>query len=946
MSTKSKKPDNNLNGIRSGKKQINDITDRTRRIVLEKFSDEQLAEFRELFDMFDKDNQEMLTLQTLVSVMKTVGHSPTESDMIDLMRDIDIDNSGAIDFYEFVNVISHNMYPSETNQEIRQAFDLFDQNQDGLLTFDDLKLTIEKYLNSSMNDFEIHQMIELADRNGHGHVSFEDFLHAAVCRNDKKRNIISRFGNCLIVISFRCQYKSTPMFINLFAFFFLLVELLSLGGLSSINGNDNQHQVQIANTLVNQLPFSTILSSTASINMYWLKTLKNITEYRGRTVLLECQVTSLYPVSFNWYRYNNPMNKNSFNVNENLFQSSIRLNNLQESQTGFYTCEVSNGFQILTSTGYVRMKNSDIDPIDDSNDDSLPFIEFQPEIITNNEEVIDQLTCELYTGNTCRSMLVSNYVPLNKFDQKETEQKLIDSIQLMSNECRRLLLPLICFFVYPVCDNINQITRRSMCRKSCFNFQNHVCMKTFMNEQQILSNILFSYHIPTCDSLPPSSDDSSCIMADQPRNVSSISKISPIVENSSASSYFPLSSSCKIFIFSILFCLLLLLSYCYYYNRSQHKNRLSSCSPKLSPRKQSSRSLTPTQSSPYQTPINIRQNNQLTNSSASASMHTNLSFLNHRQTLHKAESNYQQIYFSAVNNAQREIPFTNIRFLEEIGEGEFGRIFIGEIIDSENKCIIKTLQNENVKKEYLREIEIFRHIHHINISRLIGICTSQKNPFSLMIYEYLNNGDLHEYLILQRAKHTHLADFLSVSKQIVSGMIYLSDRNFLHNDLSTKNILLCEHLNVKITNIGRYRQQYQLDYYNITNHLLPIRWMSIESIFSGIYSEMSDVWSFGVLLWEMFSYGLQPYYGYTNPEVIEMIRDRVLLTCPTNCPRRIYELMCSCWEVTGEQRSTFIELLQRLKELQEKPTVSPSIDDEIISPNRFESFKEKYRTYI
>ncbi|CAF4505956.1 unnamed protein product [Rotaria socialis] len=450
MSTKSKKPDNNLNGIRSGKKQINDITDRTRRIVLEKFSDEQLAEFRELFDMFDKDNQEMLTLQTLVSVMKTVGHSPTESDMIDLMRDIDIDNSGAIDFYEFVNVISHNMYPSETNQEIRQAFDLFDQNQDGLLTFDDLKLTIEKYLNSSMNDFEIHQMIELADRNGHGHVSFEDFLHAAVCRNDKKRNIIS--------------------------------------------------------------------SSTASINMYWLKTLKNITEYRGRTVLLECQVTSLYPVSFNWYRYNNPMNKNSFNVNENLFQSSIRLNNLQESQTGFYTCEVSNGFQILTSTGYVRMKNSDIDPIDDSNDDSLPFIEFQPEIITNNEEVIDQLTCELYTGNTCRSMLVSNYVPLNKFDQKETEQKLIDSIQLMSNECRRLLLPLICFFVYPVCDNINQITRRSMCRKSCFNFQNHVCMKTFMNEQQILSNILFSYHIPTCDSLPPSSDDSSCIMADQPRN--------------------------------------------------------------------------------------------------------------------------------------------------------------------------------------------------------------------------------------------------------------------------------------------------------------------------------------------------------------------------------------------------------------------------------------------
>ncbi|CAF4753403.1 unnamed protein product, partial [Rotaria magnacalcarata] len=239
------------------------------------------------------------------------------------------------------------------------------------------------------------------------------------------------FDSCLIVISFHCQYNSTLMFINLFAFFLLLVELLSLGGLSSINGNDNQQQAQIANTLVNQWPFSTILSSTASINMYWLKTLKNITEFRGQTILLECQVTSLYPVSFNWYRYNNPMNKNSFTINKNLFQSSIRLNNLKESQTGFYTCEVSNGFQTLTSTGYVRMKNSDIDPID-SNDDSLLFSEFQPEIITNNEEVIiDQLTCELYTGNTCRSMLGSNYVSLNKFDQKEIEQKLIDNIQLI-----------------------------------------------------------------------------------------------------------------------------------------------------------------------------------------------------------------------------------------------------------------------------------------------------------------------------------------------------------------------------------------------------------------------------------------------------------------------------------------------------------------------------------
>ncbi len=133
----------------------------------------------------------MLTIQTLVSVLKTVGQIPTESDMIDLMREMDIDNSGTIDFYEFVHTISHNMYPSETNQEIRQAFHLFDQNQDGIITFDDLKLTIEKYLKISINDFELRQMIELANSNGQEHVSFDDFLHAAVCRKDKKRSGIS-----------------------------------------------------------------------------------------------------------------------------------------------------------------------------------------------------------------------------------------------------------------------------------------------------------------------------------------------------------------------------------------------------------------------------------------------------------------------------------------------------------------------------------------------------------------------------------------------------------------------------------------------------------------------------------------------------------------------------------------------------------------------------------
>jgi len=226
-----------------------------------------------------------------------------------------------------------------------------------------------------------------------------------------------------------------------------------------------------------------------------------------------------------------------------------------------------------------------------------------------------------------------------------------------------------------------------------------------------------------------------------------------------------------------------------------------------------------------------------------------------------------------------------------------------------------------------------------------------------MIYERLNDGDLHEYL-LQRSttislyQQRDLTDFLYISIQIISGMIYLAEKNFVHNDLSAKNILISEHMDIKISNIARYRPKYDSDYYKIANRSLPVRWMAIESLLSGIYTELSDVWSFGVLLWEMFSYGTQPYYGRTNPEVIEMIRDRKLLTCPANCPKRIYALMCSCWEELSEQRPTFAELMGRLRQFEEKSatlsstTSSSLIDVPPVNGNQGDLQTPKYRTFI
>ncbi|CAF3544593.1 unnamed protein product [Adineta steineri] len=707
--------------------------------------------------------------------------------------------------------------------------------------------------------------------------------------------------------------------------------------------------------------------------MKWIKTLKNITENGGSTVILECQVQSSYPISFNWYRYNNPLDKSRFITDQSTFRSSIRLNNLKESEAGFYTCEVSNGFQTISSTGFVRVKNPvDIDHID-LNDDSLPSIDFQPEIIANNDGSVNKLKCELYSGNICRSIIGSQYISSSNSNQKNLEQNLIENLQILtnnqflSNECRQLLLPIICSFTYSICDQ-DRLNVRSICRHSCNYFQNHACKNLFSYQQQTYSNLQILQNIPTCENLPPTSDESSCINFDQiisNRQNNSSSNTRTII-NRPPSSSSSSSTSLLIVLLSILIpvaliCFLMLF-FCWCCHQRNNNSHLSSCSSTSTPIKKTSHLVNTVTSSPFRSSItthNIKQNQHHIIPSSSSSTNTNFTNTYLRQTLLKNETKRPIIHLPLPGPSLSEISFTNIRFLQEIGDGEYGKIYKGELIDNANKCLIKTLQidyaTQQNREEYAREIEIFRHIRHINISCLLGICVQPQNALSLMIYERLNDGDLHEYL-LQRSttlyQQRDLNDYLYISIQILSGMIYLTEKNFVHNDLSAKNILISEHMDVKISNIARYRTKYDSDYYKIANRSLPVRWMAIESLLSGIYTEMSDVWSFGVLLWEMFSYGTQPYYGRTNPEVIEMIRDRKLLTCPINCPKRIYALMCACWEELSEQRPTFIELMGRIRQFEEKTittlssTTSSSLIDVPPVINQGDIQSPKYRTFI
>ncbi len=160
-------------------------------------------------------------------------------------------------------------------------------------------------------------------------------------------------------------------------------------------------------------------------------------------------------------------------------------------------------------------------------------------------------------------------------------------------------------------------------------------------------------------------------------------------------------------------------------------------------------------------------------------------------------------------------------------------------------------------------------------------------------------------------EHLHL---VSHAFQISAGMEYLTKCRYVHRDLATRNCLVTDRLTIKISDFGLMREVYASDYYRLqSNALLPVRWMPPEAILYGKFSEESDVWSYGVTLWEMYSYGTQPYYGYSNAELISLIRTRCLLESPENCPSRVYSLMVECWHEAAQRRPRFEELHGRLQ---------------------------------
>ncbi|XP_061739678.1 inactive tyrosine-protein kinase transmembrane receptor ROR1 [Nerophis ophidion] len=728
----------------------------------------------------------------------------------------------------------------------------------------------------------------------------------------------------------------------------LLIGILDVGAAGSEFAQD--HSVVAAPTW-----------NTSSDGSFFIRLetpMNNITTSLGQTAELFCRVSGNPPPTVRWLKNDAPVVQEPRRVSYRTtpYGSRLRIRNLDTTDTGYFQCVATNTQGTVSTTGVLFVKFGPLPP-------PLPG---RP-----TEDFDEEGFCQPYRGIACarfignRSIFVDSLQMQGEIETQITAAfTMIGTSNHLSDRCSQFAIPSLCHFAFPTCDRSTGNDKpRDLCKDECEILENDLCKTEYIIAR---SNpiILKRLKLPNCDDLAAS---------DSPEAANCLRIGIPMTEpinknhrcyNSSGSEYRGTVSVTK----SSRQCQPWNSQYPHSHNflavrypelnggHSYCRNpgnkheapwcftldegvRMEICDIPVCDHKEKSGGsnmeilyiLVPSVAIPLAIAllfffICVCRNNQKSARPPAP-----------RQAKPVRGQNVEMSMLTTAykpKSKAKELPLSAVRFMEELGECTLGKIYKGHLylpgMDQAQLVAIKTLKDiSNVQQwsDFQQEAAVLTELQHPNVVCLLGVVT-QEQPVCLL-FEFLPQGDLHEFLIM-RSPHSDVGcssdedgtvkssldhgDFLHMSLQVAAGMEYLASHFYIHKDLAARNILVGEQLHVKISDLGLSREIYSSDYYCIQpKTLFPIRWMPPEAIAYGKFTTDSDIWSFGVVLWEIFSYGLQPYYGFSNQEVMEMVRKRQLLPCPEDCPPRFYGLMTECWQEGPSRRPRFKDLHSRLR---------------------------------
>uniref|UniRef100_A0AAZ3NV17 receptor protein-tyrosine kinase n=1 Tax=Oncorhynchus tshawytscha TaxID=74940 RepID=A0AAZ3NV17_ONCTS len=281
----------------------------------------------------------------------------------------------------------------------------------------------------------------------------------------------------------------------------------------------------------------------------------------------------------------------------------------------------------------------------------------------------------------------------------------------------------------------------------------------------------------------------------------------------------------------------------------------------------------------------------------------------------------------AVREFAKEIDVSCVKIEEVIGAGEFGEVYKGRLKPAGKRELyvaIKTLKAgyvEKQRRDFLSEASIMGQFDHPNIIRLEGVVTKSRPV--MIITEFMENGALDSFLRQNDGQFT-VIQLVGMMRGIAAGMKYLAEMNYVHRDLAARNILVNSNLVCKVSDFGlsRYLQDDTSDptYTSSLGGKIPVRWTAPEAIAYRKFTSASDVWSYGIVMWEVMSFGERPYWDMSNQDVINAIEQDYRLPPPMDCPTALHQLMLDCWQKDRNARPKFLDIVNTLDKMMRNPT--------------------------